>query len=85
MAGPAERRSIHCAGPTGREKPGEHWNARIIREENAALLHEPTDRELLELPAPPVADSWVETSTNGAGQRVYRVVTVSRWEVIPGR
>lgn len=49
------------------------------------LLREPTDRELLELPAPPVANAWVETDTNSAGQRVYRVVTVSRWEVIPGR
>ena len=24
---------IHYAGPTGRELPGEHWNARIIREQ----------------------------------------------------
>lgn len=27
---------ISYAGPTGREKPGEHWNARIIREQQEA-------------------------------------------------
>lgn len=27
---------IEYAGPTGRERPGEHWNARIIREQNEA-------------------------------------------------
>lgn len=31
-----DKRDIHYAGPTGREMPGEHWNARIIREENEA-------------------------------------------------
>lgn len=27
---------IDYAGPTGREKPGEHWNARILREQAEA-------------------------------------------------
>ena len=27
---------IDYAGPTGREKPGEHWNARVIREQDEA-------------------------------------------------
>lgn len=29
---------IDYAGPTGRELPGEHWNARIIREQRQASL-----------------------------------------------
>lgn len=43
------------------------------------------EEELAKLPEPPRESSWTETSTNGHGQRVYRVVTVSKWEVIPER
>jgi hypothetical protein len=31
-----EERPITYAGPTGREHPGEHWNARILREQEEA-------------------------------------------------
>lgn len=44
-----------------------------------------TEGELLELPEPPLATREVLTSTNAAGQRIYRIVTFSQWEVVPER
>jgi hypothetical protein len=40
-----DRDDIDYAGPTGRELPGEHWNARIIREQAEA-----TPRDKAECP-----------------------------------
>lgn len=39
--------------------------------------------ELLELPDPPRALREVVTSTNAAGQQIYRVVVFSQWRVVP--
>ena len=44
-----------------------------------------SEDELLELPEPPEAHREVVTSTNAAGQQIYRVITFSRWEVVPNR
>jgi hypothetical protein len=43
----AADKPINYAGPTGREKPDEHWNARIIREtaeqRGRVPIHPPAD------------------------------------------
>ena len=42
-----------------------------------------TEEELLEQPEPPTISRVVNYSTNGAGQRIYRIVTFSQWKVVP--
>lgn len=44
-----------------------------------------SEEELLELPDPPALTREVMISTNSAGQRIYRIVTFSQWEVVPSR
>lgn len=42
----SDPRDTHYAGPTGREKPGEHWNARIIREEREQAMSDKVDYKI---------------------------------------
>jgi len=39
--------------------------------------------KLLAQPDPPILSRVVHFSTNGTGQRIYRIVTFSQWEVVP--
>jgi hypothetical protein len=41
------------------------------------------EQKLLEAPEPPIAVREVLFSVNDAGQRIFRIVTFSQWEVVP--
>lgn len=55
------------AMPTGRERPGEHWNARLIREEAEARAAEVPGAHLIELDpdAAPLGISLYPSPANG--------------------
>lgn len=61
--------------PTGRERPGEHWNARLIREEAEASRQ----------PAAIVAKAWSEARVEVVGRLRSRAAEHERLSALGGQ
>jgi hypothetical protein len=62
-------------GPTGRERPGEHWNARAIREMEAARCHADALRPQLEMHVRLALDTALEAQRENVSQFAQAVRT----------